>query len=321
MIAGGQTLGAAQKRSSGRDEVRVGERPLAMIKGAGDLGTGVALRLVRSGFDVVMTELSQPRVERRAVAFAEAVYDGSTTVEGIQARLVSEPDAAREVLGQGRVAVLVDPEATARLALRPMALVDAILAKRNTGTRIDDAPAVVGLGPGFVAGQDVHAVVETLRGHTLGRVITSGQAQQDTGVPEELLGLSEERVLRAPRPGVFVGVREIGDSVQAGDVVGHVEGSALRAPTSGVLRGIVRSGLSVKSGEKLGDVDPRGVREYCFLASDRALAVAGGALEAICTVLGGVWFAQTSMFWQTDAAGAVYQEETMHGSTVKGGSQ
>lgn len=259
---------------------------LALVRGAGDIATGVALRLHRSGFAVVMTELAQPTVERRAVAFAEAVYDGHTVVEGVTAVLAQPTDDLRPMLATGTIPVVVDPQASIREVLKPDLLVDAVLAKRNTGTTILDAPAVVALGPGFVAGRDAHAVVETLRGHTLGRVITEGTALPNTGVPEELLGLTEERVVRAPADGRFRAERAIGDLVRRGDTLGHVNAAVVSAPIDGALRGLVRSGLDVSRGYKLGDVDPRGEREYCFLASDRALAVAGGVLEAACALLG-----------------------------------
>ena len=179
-----------------------------------------------------------------------------------------------------------------RLRIRPALLVDAIVAKRNLGTRIDDAWAVVALGPGFVAGRDVHAVVETMRGHTLGRVIYEGQALPNTGIPGDVGGLTEERVLRAPGAGVFRGAREIGDRVSRGEVVGHVADLPVTARLDGLLRGLLRSGLEVTAGCKVGDVDPQVERDHCFTVSDKALAIAGGVLEAACALLGGVRFAR-----------------------------
>jgi xanthine dehydrogenase accessory factor len=265
----------------------VERRPLAVIKGAGDLATGVALRLHRAGFLVVMTEIAQPTPVRRTVAFAEAVYDGSSVVEGVECLLAGEPAEALAVVGTGRVAVLVDPEGTVVPALRPPLLVDAIIAKRNVGTAISDAPAVVALGPGFTAGVDCHAVVETMRGHTLGRVLYEGEAIPNTGIPGEIGGKGAERVIRAPRAGVFEAVRNIGDYVAAGEPVGYVDGEPVRANIEGVLRGLLRSGLAVTPGFKTGDVDPRAEREHCFTASDKALAVGGGVLEAAGALLGG----------------------------------
>ncbi len=260
--------------------------PRALIKGAGDLASGVAFRLVRAGFSVMMTEIARPTVVRRAVAFAEAVYEGRVEVEGLPGILVRDPAEAHRVLRLGAIPVIVDPEAAVRFDFRPDLLVDAIMAKRNVGTRMSDAPAVVALGPGLVAGKDAHAVIETMRGPTLGRVVTEGEALPDTGIPGERGGYAEERILRSPCAGVFIGSREIGDRVRKGDAVGLVEETAVVARLDGRLRGILRSGIVVGPGFKLGDVDPSAGREQCFLISDKALAVAGGVLEAACALLG-----------------------------------
>jgi xanthine dehydrogenase accessory factor len=270
--------------------VSVRRRPLALIKGAGDLATGVALRLMRSGFAVVMTELAEPTVVRRAVAFAEAVYQGCVEVDGVEGvRAENAEDAMREA-SRGVIPVVVDPGAALRRDLRPTLLVDAIVAKRNLGTRIDDAPAVVALGPGFTAGRDAHAVIETKRGHTLGRVITAGEALPNTGIPGEVGGFALERVLRSPGAGTFRGICQIGDMVTVGQIVGYVGEIPVKVQLAGVLRGLLHSGLSVTNGFKLGDVDPRALPEHCFRVSDKAMAVAGGVLEAACALLGGVRF-------------------------------
>jgi xanthine dehydrogenase accessory factor len=266
-------------------------RPLALIRGAGDLASGVAVRLDRAGFAVAMTEIAHPTPVRRAVAFAEAVPHGRAAVEGIEAWLAGDPDGARRLLARGVIAVIVDPQADSRHWLRPDLLVDALVAKRNLGTRITDAPAVVALGPGFVAGEDAHAVIETQRGHTLGRVITAGAALPNTGVPGDVGGRGAERVLRSPRAGVFEAAAAIGDAVRTGQAVGSVAGVPVASRLDGVLRGVLASGIEVPAGFKVGDVDPRGDREACFLVSDKALAVAGGVLEAACALLGGVRFA------------------------------
>lgn len=252
-----------------------------LIKGAGDLGTGVAARLWRCGFEVVMTEIPQPTVIRRTVSFAEAVYAGETVVEGIRARRVDAAAGVSECLRRGVIPVLVDPEGTLARGLGADVLVDATLSKRNVGTRITDAPVVIALGPGFRAGVDAHAVVETNRGHNLGRVLLEGEAEPDTGVPGVIAGAGAERVLRAPRGGRFQATRGIGDRVEAGEAVGHVEGAPVVAAVGGVLRGLLQSGLQVDEGLKLGDVDPRAIPEHCSTISDKALAVAGGVLEAI----------------------------------------
>ena len=256
-----------------------------VVKGGGDMGTGVAHRLHRTGMQVVVTETARPTVIRRAVSFASAVFEGAITVEGVTARLVADDEALQETLARGEVPVLVDPQATIVQRWRPQVVVDAILAKRNVGTRLTDAPVVVALGPGFTAGVDCHAVVETNRGHFLGRVLLEGQAQPNTGVPGAVMGYTEERVLRAPCAGVFHGEKRIGDPVQAGEAVARVDGEPVVSRISGVLRGLLHDGLPVHPGMKVGDVDPRGVREHCFTISDKSRAVAGGVLEAILYLL------------------------------------
>lgn len=262
-------------------------KPLAIVKGAGDLATGVGYRLHRVGFAVVMTETAAPTPVRRTVSFAEAVYEGRWTVEGVEAVRVVDAKEALAVTADGRVAVAVDPEAEFVGRLRPCLLVDAILAKRNLGTAIGDAPAVVALGPGFSAGRDCHAVIETMRGHTLGLVIYEGEALPNTGIPGEVGGFGAERVLRAPAAGVFKAFRVIGDRVAAGEVVAEVDGVPVHSAITGVLRGILRDGLQVTPGFKVGDVDARAAHEHCFTISDKSLAVAGGVLEAAGTLLGG----------------------------------
>ncbi len=254
---------------------------LVLIRGAGDLASGIALRLVRAGCDVVMTEIERPLTIRRTVAFSDAVTNRTQTVEDVTAVRAESAEEALKMLGQGRIPVLVDPECACKEVLKPDALVDAILAKRNLGTKIDDAKTVIGVGPGFTAGVDCHAVVETMRGHTLGRVYYKGSALPNTNVPGLIGGFAGERVLRAPADGTFESTRKIGDLVNEGDTVGFVAGQPMKATISGVLRGLIADGVTVKAGMKSGDVDPRGERSYCSLVSDKALSVAGGVLEAI----------------------------------------
>ena len=254
---------------------------LTLIRSAGDIASGIALRLWRAGFEVVMTEIPHPTTIRRTVAFSDAVGNGEQTVEGVTALRAKNTMDAWEILGQGRIPVLVDPDCACRDALKPDALVDAILAKRNLGTAITDAPIVVGVGPGFTAGTDCHAVVESMRGHTLGRAIYDGSALPNTNIPGLIGGFAGERVLRAPADGVFTGTRKIGDHVKAGETVGAVAGVPMTATIDGVLRGLLADGVAVKKGLKSGDVDPRGKAEYCRSVSDKALAVGGGVLEAI----------------------------------------
>lgn len=260
---------------------------LTLIRGAGDLASGIALRLRRAGVDVAMTEIACPTTIRRTAAFSEAVLRGETAVEGVMSKRAEDADEARRLLAAGILPVLVDPACECREELHPDALVDAILAKRNLGTRITDAPVVVGVGPGFTAGVDCHAVVETMRGHTLGRVIYEGSALPDTAVPGLIGGCAGERVLRAPADGVFTGTRKIGDTVAAGDIVGYAGGLPMVCTIGGVLRGLLADGVPVKKGMKAGDVDPRGEAAYCYTSSDKALAVGGGVLEAIFGLTGG----------------------------------
>jgi xanthine dehydrogenase accessory factor len=258
---------------------------LIAVKGAGDLATGVALRLFRSGFPVVMTETASPTAIRRTVAFAEAVYAGSTTVEGITATCVASLAQALSLLAQRVIPILMDPTATLVRQLSPTVMVDAIMAKRNCGTTMGDAPIVIALGPGFVAGVDVHAVVETHRGHHLGRVILDGSAEPNTAEPGTVGGASWQRVLRAPAGGKLVPLRAIGDRVAKGDLIATVGGEAVVAPLTGVLRGLIHEQPVVSPGMKIGDIDPRAEREYCFTVSDKALSVAGGVLEAVLMLL------------------------------------
>ena len=254
---------------------------LILLKGAGDLGTGVAWRLHKAGFPVIITELAQPLVVRRTVAFASAVYDGQIAVEGITAWRAESFEDARRLLEEGIVPVLIDPETRARGFFAPLVLIDAVMAKRNTGTRLTDAPLVLALGPGFTPKVDCHAVVETQRGHNLGRVLWDRAAEPNSGTPGEIGGKSAERVLRAPCQGEIKAIRRIGDSVFAGEVIARVANRQVRASIDGILRGLVHDELVVQAGTKIGDVDPRAKRENCFTISDKSLAIGGGALEAI----------------------------------------
>jgi xanthine dehydrogenase accessory factor len=253
---------------------------LVVIKSGGDIATGVAHRLHRSGFNVVIIELPQPTVVRRTVSFAQAVFSDEVRVEGTIARKVKF-DEIEATMAMGCIPVLVDPDAVFVKLLKPQVVVDGILAKYNTGTQIMDAPVVIGLGPGFTAGFDVHAVVETMRGHDLGRVYYEGAALEDTGIPGEIAGYTVERLLRAPTTGVFSSSCNIGDLVIAGEVVGYVANREVTAAITGILRGLIQDNLVVNEGMKIGDIDPRCRREHCFTISDKARAVAGGVLEAI----------------------------------------
>ncbi len=254
---------------------------LILIRGGGDLATGVAHRLHRAGFTVMITELPQPLCVRRTVAFAQAVYSERVTVEGVTAHLAPDPMTGMAYAVFDEIPVVVDVEGAIVRQMRPPIVVDGRMAKHKLDTRIKNAPLVIALGSGFVAGQDCHAVVETNRGHHLGRVYWEGSAEPDTGQPDPVSGFAGQRVLRAPRDGTFKARLEIGDLVKAGEVVALVEAEPIMAQFDGVVRGLLHDGLNVSAGLKVGDLDPRGVREYCFTISDKARAVGGGVLEAI----------------------------------------
>jgi xanthine dehydrogenase accessory factor len=291
---------------------------LVVVKGAGDLASGTIHRLHRAGFSVVATELTQPLALRRTVAFAEAVYTGSITIEGLTGARAENCEDARAVLARGQVPVLIDPLGSiwptlapawdggvppvfqpagegrravlpggsgGKDALQLVALVDGTLAKRNLGTHLSDAPVVIALGPGFEAGVDAHAVIETNRGHNLGRVYLTGLAEANTGMPGEIGGATTERLLRAPAYGPLTAYCAIGDIVSAGDMVAAVGHEPVRAAIDGVLRGLVHEGLIVPKGMKIGDIDPRARREHCFSISDKSRAIAGGVLEALLYLL------------------------------------
>jgi len=252
-----------------------------VVRGGGDLATGVIYRLHRAGFAVTVLELAQPRALRRAVAAAQAVYSDRHEVEGILFEKVAT--ASRNARHAQTVPVVVDPGADSLAQLQPTVLVDARLKKREIDCNCNLAPLVIGLGPGFSVGENCHAVVETQRGHTLGRVYCErgDSALTDTGVPAVVAGHGEERVLRAPCAGALQAQAQIGDRLPAGVAAASVNGQPVGAPFSGVLRGLMHSGLTVAANEKIGDIDPRGARENCFRISDKALAIGGGVLEAI----------------------------------------
>lgn len=256
------------------------------IRGGGDIASGVAWRLHQCGFRVFITEIAQPLAVRRAVSFCEAVYEGRTTVEGVEAVLTQGVRGVQGAWEAGRIPVLIDPGCRIKDDIRPEVLVDATLAKRNLGISIADAPLVIALGPGFLAGADAHYVIETHRGHRLGRLLSTGSAESDTGIPGPVLGIASERVLRAPCQGVWRAAKTIGDLVNERDTIGTVEGSPVVALARGVIRGLIRPGIRVTAGLKIGDIDPRGDRDLCWTISDKALAIAGGVLEGILRFCG-----------------------------------
>ena len=264
-----------------RMEKRIDEL-VVLIRGAGEMASGVAHRLHQSHFKICMLEIPHPLAVRREVSFCEAVYEGEKAVEGVRAKFISAPKEIQSVWEEGKIPLLVDTDGKkARNFLKPDVLIDAIIAKKNLGTQMDDAPLVIGLGPGFTVGKDVHIVIETNRGHHLGKMILSGAAEPDTGIPGEIGGFTVERVLRPMKKGIFHAHKSIGDRVSKGSVVAVVDDFPVIAKISGMVRGLLRDGVEVRKGVKVGDIDPRGKRELCFTISDKARAIAGGVLEAI----------------------------------------
>jgi xanthine dehydrogenase accessory factor len=263
-------------------------KKLVLIKGAGDLASGIALRLHRCGYRIIMTDIPVPTTVRRTVAFSPAVYLGETKVEEVTGVLCRNAEEALRTAAARKVAVMVDPQAKIREELHPDVVVDAILAKYNLGTQITDAPIVIGVGPGFTAGVDCHCVVETKRGHYLGRCIWQGSAIPNTGIPGNIGGYTTERIIRAAADGIFRGNVAIGAQVKEGDIVGFCETDTASVPVpaliDGVVRGLLQDGVPVTAGLKSGDIDPRCAVEHCFTVSDKATSIGGGVLEAILTL-------------------------------------
>jgi xanthine dehydrogenase accessory factor len=255
--------------------------PTILIRGGGDLATGVAARLHRVGFPLLILEIEQPLAVRRRVALAEAVYAGRVCVEDMEGVHAPTPAEVPAILEAGGIPVLVDAEASSLSAFSPQVIVDGRMKKTASDLPRDAALLTIGLGPGFSAGADCHAVVETRRGHRLGRVIWMGPAAADTSKPETVEGYGADRVLRAPNSGEMRALREIGDVITRGEPVFAVDGEPVLAPFDGVLRGLLHDGLKVEGGMKVGDLDPRGDPRYCYEISDKALAVGGGVLEAV----------------------------------------
>ncbi|MCX5809759.1 MAG: selenium-dependent molybdenum cofactor biosynthesis protein YqeB [Proteobacteria bacterium] len=254
---------------------------IVVIKGAGEMATGIAHRLFMANFKtIVMTEIPKPISVRRTVAFSEVVYEGKKEVEGVTAEYAKHLREVFDIWKRQNIAVMVDPGWGIVGELKPDAVVDAIMAKRNIGTKNDEAPIVIGVGPGFCAPSDVHAVVESNRGHNLGKVIYSGFAEAHTGIPGSTMGYTKERVLRAPHEGTIKHVKHIGDEVKKGELVLYIDKTLVFASIDGILRGLIRE-IDIKTNEKIGDIDPRGIREYCYTITEKARAIGGGVLEAI----------------------------------------
>ena len=256
-----------------------------VIKGAGEMASAVAWRLYMAKlYKILMLETENPLAVRREVSFCEALHAGFQIVEDVEAFQVQGFADTHQIWENGKIAVAADPQWLLMEKIHPHVVVDAILAKKNLGTRMQEAELVIGLGPGFYAGRDAHMVIETNRGHNLGRIITAGSAEPNTGIPGSIDGYSEERVLRAPTTGKFLARRSIGDSVSTDEVIGFVEETEVRARIGGVIRGLIRSETSVTDGLKLGDIDPRGQRHNCYTISDKARAIGGAVLEAVMRI-------------------------------------
>ncbi|MDO5145818.1 MAG: selenium-dependent molybdenum cofactor biosynthesis protein YqeB [Eubacteriales bacterium] len=255
---------------------------LIIVRGGGDIATGTIYKLFQCGFPLLVLEIANPSCIRRTISFCEAVFDEEVMVENVSAKKVSSLEEAYEAYLEEKIPVMVDAEGEMIRESRPAAVVDAILAKRNLGTTINDAPVVIGVGPGFTAGEDVHAVVETMRGHNLGRVLYEGSAAPNTGIPGIIAGYGKERVIHAPCSGTLHIERQIGETVEQGETIAVIDGTPVPATLSGVLRGMIREGYEVHKGLKIADIDPRiSEKENCFRISDKARCVAGGVLEAI----------------------------------------
>ena len=264
------------------------ESVTALVKGGGDLGTGVSLRLKQNNYNVVVSELPEPLAVRRAVALASAVFEGRITIEGVGARLVLGYDDIHSAWRDGDIPVIVGLEAGILQMIQPLVIVDGIMAKRNTGTKINDAPIVIALGPGFTAGVDCHAVIETQRGPNLGNIYYTGTVAPDSGIPGEINGETTRRILRAPVDGIFVALKNIGDHVNVDEVIAQVytghaaqNNHPVRSRLNGVIRGMMANGLPVTAGFKVGDIDPRDDPALCFQVSDKAWKIGDSVLKAI----------------------------------------
>lgn len=257
------------------------QAPIVLIRGGGDLASGVALRLHRAHIKVIITEVQQPLAVRRAVSFAEAIYQGTWEIEGVVAEHLLVEGGITQTLEKGHIPVIIDPDATIRNQIKPSAIIDGRMLKRPSELGCDASPLMIGLGPGFTVGADCHAVIETKRGHYLGRVYWEGSAQANTGIPDTVVGFDVQRVIRAPVGGIIKDGLPIGSLLEAGDRITHVGDVPVPAKFSGALRGLLPDGVKVDEGFKIGDLDPRSEREYCFTVSDKALAVAGGVMEAL----------------------------------------
>lgn len=254
---------------------------IVAIRSGGEIGTAVAHKLHRCGFKVLILEVNTPSFIRSEVSFGKAIYHGLTVVEGVTAVKIKEIEEIEYAWENGVIPISIDPNCQLFKRLKPYVVVDATLAKRNIGTNKTMAPITIALGPGYEAGVDVDVVIETNRGHNLGRLIFEGCCEKDTGMPGNIMGYAEERILRATAKGKIKNLFTIGAAVKKGQIISYVEGAEIKAQVDGVLRGIIRDGFIVEKGLKIGDIDPRGKKEYCYTISDKGRTIAGGVLEAI----------------------------------------
>lgn len=262
------------------------DNKLVIVRGGGDIASGTIMKLYKCGYSVLVLEIPTPSSIRRNVSFSEAVYEGSQTVEDVTCYLANSIDEAKGFLSQGKLTMLVDSDCNCLNEFKPIALIDSILAKKNLGTNKNMAPITIALGPGFTAGVDVDAVIETMRGHSLGRVIYEGDAIKNTGIPGKIAGYDKERVIHSPTEGTLKNIKHITDIVKKDEVIAEINGpdgvTPVYATINGLLRGLIRDGYPVTKGFKIADIDPR-ADEYnnCFTISDKARCIAGGTLEAL----------------------------------------
>lgn len=255
---------------------------LIIIRGGGDLATGVAESLYLAGFKILILDIEKPSSIRRTVCFSEAIYDGKTKVEGIECQRVFSKEEMQFCWDKKIIPIIVDESGEIIKELKPDVVVDSIIAKKNLGTNRNMAPITIALGDGFEAGKDVDIVIETMRGHNLGRIITKGSALKNTGIPGEIRGVSKDRVIYSPEEGKFFAIKKIGDIVKKDETIGFVDNIEVKGKISGILRGTIRDGYLVKKGMKIGDIDPRlEEKENCFTISDKARALGGAVLKAI----------------------------------------
>ena len=257
-------------------------KDLIVVRGGGDIASGVIQKIHRAGFRVVVLEVETPSFIRRTVCYGEAVYEKEVILEGSKAVLVNGINEIDKVLDEGNIAIIIDPSGKTIKKLNPIAVIDAILAKKNLGTKIDMAPITVGLGPGFRVGKDVDVVIETMRGHDLGRLIFSGEAEKNTGIPGVIKGYGEERVIYSKTDGIIKNIKDIGDIVEKDETIAFVGDIPVKSPLTGLIRGLIREGYSVSKGFKIGDIDPRKDQmKNCYTISDKARNIGGSALEAV----------------------------------------